>query len=545
MKHPFLVALLLVTLRLSAQDASLPTWQAPPRLVVGIVVDQMRTDYIYRYWDNFGEDGFKRLIKQGSFQRDAHFTYMPTYTGPGHASIYTGTTPAHHGIVSNDRFDPRSRRTVYCVEDTLVKGVGSASPAAQRSPVQLLSTTIADELELRFDGKARTIGVALKDRSAVLPIGRMGDAAYWYIGGSEGKVVTSTWYRDELPAWVQQFNALALPEKYLKNTWSPLLPRERYHTPLPDDSPYEVPLARGLRPTLPVNLDSLRRAGSGLELLSYTPWGNTFTTDLALAAMDGEELGRDAITDLLALSYSAPDILGHRVGPRSIEEEDMYIRLDQEIARLLKALDERVGAGRYTVFLTADHGASDVPQYLKDQKASAGYVDMQALAQEIWKSMPAQVSGGQLGTLENVMDGQVHLSGSEAALEQFARRLMEHPAVAVAVTREQLQQGHPRNELHRMLANGFMSQRCGSIVYALRPGYIEAEGVPSGKGTTHGSGWNYDTHVPVIWYGQGVRSGEVLERTAIADIAPTVAAIVGMALPDASVGRVVEGSVKR
>jgi hypothetical protein len=170
---------------------------------------------------------------------------------------------------------------------------------------------------------------------------------------------------------------------------------------------------------------------------------------------------------------------------------------------------------------------------------------MQALVQEIWKGMPAQVSGGVLGTLESVMDGQVHVYGSEPTLERFAQQMMEHPAVAVAVTRRQLQAGHPRNELHQLMANGYMSQRCGDIVYALRPGYIEAEGIPSGKGTTHGSGWNYDTHVPVIWYGQGVRAGEVLERTAIADIAPTVAAIVGMALPDASVGRVVEGSVKR
>ncbi|MBL8002717.1 MAG: alkaline phosphatase family protein [Flavobacteriales bacterium] len=538
----FLLGLLALN-ALPAQQAGKPSWQSPPKLVVGIVVDQMRVDYIYRYWNNFREGGFRRLVNEGSFQRDAHYTYMPTVTGPGHASIYTGTTPALHGIIENERYDARTRRSVYCVEDTAVRGLGSASPGGRRSPVQLRAGTLADELELRFDGASHTVGVALKDRSAILPIGRTGDLACWFVGGNEGRAVTSTWYRQDTPAWLQSFNELDLAGKYLKRTWSLLLPAERYHRLVPDDNPYEIPLARGLSPTLPVDLDSLRRAGATLDLLTYTPWGNTWTTDLALAALDGEDMGRDSITDLLAVSYSSPDILGHRMGPRAVELEDMYLRLDQELARLLNELDKRVGKGRYTVFLTADHGAVDVPQLLKDRKASAGYVDMYAVAKDVERELPALVSGGQL-MLDTVVDGHVHIGGGPASLRLFAQRLMEHPAVAIAITREDLMAGGGRHPLLGMLANGFSPVMSGDVLYALRPGYFEAVPGLAGRGTTHGSGWNYDTHVPVILYGQGVRPGEVIERTSITDIVPTVCTIVGMSLPDAATGRAVQRAVQ-
>ncbi len=524
---------------LHAQQPAKPSWQAPPKLVVGIVVDQMRVDYIYRYWDNFGEGGFKRLLNEGSFQRDAHYTYMPTVTGPGHASIYSGTTPSMHGIIENERYDARTRRSIYCVEDTSVRGLGSGTTAGRRSPVQLQAGTLADELELRFSGASHTVGVALKDRSAILPIGRTGDLACWFVGGNEGKAITSTWYRKALPSWLGSFNDLGLPDKYLRRTWSLLLPADRYHLLVPDDNPYEIPLAAGLRPTLPVNLDSLRRAGATLDLLSYTPWGNTWTTDLALAAVDGEDMGRDSITDLLAVSYSSPDMLGHRMGPRALELEDMYLRLDQELARLLNELDTRVGKGRYTVFLTADHGAVDVPQLLKDRKASAGYVDMNAVAEQVMRELPALVSGGAL-MLDTVVDGQVYIGGGREYRRMFADRLMEHPAVAIAITKEDLMSGADHHPLIGMLANGFSPARSGEVLYALRPGYFGSVSSLAGRGTTHGSGWNYDTHVPVILYGQGVRQGEVLRRTAITDIVPTVCAIIGMGTPDATSGSIVQ-----
>jgi predicted AlkP superfamily pyrophosphatase or phosphodiesterase len=521
-----------------------PAWATPPRLVVGIVVDQMRVDYIHRYWDNFGDGGFKRLVREGSFQRDAHYNYIPTYTGPGHASIWTGATPAAHGIVSNDRFDRELKRSVYCAEDPKAAGVGTASDGGKRSPVQLLATTLCDELELRTDRKAKTIAVSLKDRSAIMPAGRTSDGAYWFIGGKEGVFVTSSWYRSALPQWVTDFNAQRLPERYLAQRWEPILPRERYHTPLPDDNPYEIPLVEGLRPTLPVSLDSLRKAGQGFSLLTYTPWGNTLTTDMALAALKGEDMGTDAITDLLSVSYSSPDILGHRVGPRAIEEEDLYIRLDAELARLLNELDGRVGTGLYTVFLTADHGAVDVPAYLRDLKASAGYFRTDTL--KAWLEVAADPMPPLVSTwrpiIDTIYDGNVFLhrhARTPEMAERVAAALRRHPFVASALVLNGPVAADDVYGLQTLLRNGAQTTRSGDVLFTFRPGFFEYEGGLGERGTTHGSGWNYDTHVPVIFFGQGVVPGEVLRRTSITDIAPTVSALVGMALPNAASGRVV------
>ena len=204
-----------------------------------------------------------------------------------------------------------------------------------------------------------------------MPIGRTGDAAYWYMGGDEGKFVTSSWYRKEPPAWLNAFNAKKLAHEYLGRTWDLALPRERYHSPLPDDNPYEEPLGKGLRPTLPLDLAALRKGGEDLDLLVYTPWGNTITTEMAIAAILGDSLGMDYVTDLLALSYSSPDELGHLMGQRSLEGEDMYIRLDIELARLLAFLDKQVGRGEYTLFLTGDHGGADVPAYCGIRRSAA------------------------------------------------------------------------------------------------------------------------------------------------------------------------------
>lgn len=514
-----------------------PSWAKPPKLVIGIVVDQMRPDYIQRYWENFGEGGFKRLIGEGAYLRNTHYSYVPTVTGPGHASIYTGSVPAHHGIVGNDMYDRASRKSYYCVSDPGVQGVGS--PNAQSSPHRLLATTLADEIERRTDGRGRTIGVALKDRSSVLPVGRTGDAAYWY--SSTGSFVTSTWYRKELPLWLNTFNAQQLPQRYLSGVWKPLLPAERYHLALPDSNAYEQEITKGSGVHFPYDLGALSRT-AGPGLITTTPWGNTLTTDMALAALKGEELGTDDDTDLLAISYSSTDILGHRMGPRAMEMEDMYIRLDQDLARLLSELDNVVGAGRYTLFLTADHGAVDVPQYLKDLKGSAGYVvDLErSLENETHRVMDLVFGAdGPKQMIDTVFEGQVFLSEKArdgAVAYHLVDVMRRREDIAMAFDARELLAGDATANGLRELRNGFMPQRSGDILYALRPGHFEAEGSFLGKGTTHGSGWNYDTHVPVILYGQGVRHTEVVRRTTVADIVPTVAMIVGCALPDAAVG---------
>lgn len=524
-----------------------PTWQAPPKLVVGIVVDQMRTDYIYRYWDNFGEGGFKRLLREGSFQRDAHYNYAPTHTGPGHASIYTGTAPRDHGIIFNDMFDRGTDRMVNCVQDDNVQGVEVEGPRSKRSPLNLMSTTMADELERRFDGRSKTVGVSFKDRGAILPMGRTGDAAYWFFEDASGSFATSTWYRNELPQWLRDFNARGLVARELSGTWDLLLPRERYHQALPDLNPYEHALPGATSPTLPLNIKEAYAASNNSPwLIKNLPGALTITTELALAALDGEQMGRDAITDLLALSYSATDELGHTMGIRALEIEDMYLRLDRELERLLEELDKRVGPGNYTLFLTADHAAVDVPEYLKDLKGSAGYVEMADLVATVESDLTARFGEGKW--VRRRVKDQLYLNDSlvtarrldhalvQAAAAEVVRR---HPGVAAAFTGAELVGAAQANDKAAMVQRAFMQQRSGDVCFLLRPGYLPAWPGMERKGTDHGSPWNYDTHIPVIFFGKGVQQGEVTRPTTITDIAPTVCAIVGMALPDAASGTIV------
>lgn len=522
-------------------EAQVPAWTHPPRLVVGVVVDQMRADYIARYWDLFGDDGLKRLVNEGAYLRDAYFPYAPTYTGPGHTSIYTGTTPSVHGIIDNDIFDRATGRTVYCVADPSVRPVGTASPGAQRSPHRLLCSTLADELERYTNGASRTVAIALKDRSAVLPAGRTGDAAYWFIF-DEGVFATSSWYMDSLPAWLQAFNAHDLPDQYLKGRWGLLLPRDRYHVPLPDDNPYEETFPGTTSPAMPIDLDSVR-AVAGIRAIAYTPWGNTLTTDLALAAISGEQLGADNVPDLLAISYSSTDLLGHMVGPRALELADMYARLDREVARLLDALDHSVGPDNYTLFLTADHGAVDVPAYIRDLKGSAGYIGEAVIRGAVDKALAAFAKDSSL--VQTINGDQIYLDRGRmlrrgldpVRMERLVvDALLELPEVSFALTRDDLVHEQFLIGPQRAVQNGFMPQRSGDVVFQLRPGYIKDDPVTAGKGTTHGSANVHDTHVPVILFGAGIHKGELTRPTPITDIAPTIAMILGTALPDGCSG---------
>lgn len=536
-----------------AVQAQPPTWQDPPRLVVGIVVDQMRTDYIYRYWDNFGEGGFKRLVNEGSFQRSAHYDYAATHTGPGHASIFTGTTPRDHGITLNDMFFRSTGEVVNCVLDRSVRPVGAEGPRSHRSPLNLLAGTLADELERRTDGRSKTIGVSIKDRGAILPIGRTGDAAYWFVDDPQGRIATSSWYMDSLPAWLVAFNEQDRFTGYMSGTWDLLLPRERYRTPLPDDNPYEYNIPGAPSATLPLDIAAAFQAsGRDLEVFKLLPAALTMTTDLAIAAMKGEDMGRDAIPDLLSVSYSATDEIGHAMGPRALETQDMYLRLDRELARLLKELDSHVGKGQYTVFLTADHAGGDVPEYLKDRKASAGYVDVAEIVAHTEAALVQQFGPGPW--VRKRMKEQLFLNDSlvlarkvdRAAMQQVAAAAVRaFPGVAEAFTATDLTSAARPDGRAAMVQRAFMPARCGDVYYVLRPAHANTASGYARKGMDHGSPWNYDTHVPVLFYGKGVRPGEVLRRTAITDVAPTVSAIVGMTMPDAAIGNAVPEVIAR
>lgn len=544
MKRIFLSVLLffLVTLLAAAQDS----FTQRPRLVVGITVDQMRQEYLYRFYSKFGEGGFKRLINQGFMLKNAHYNYAPTLTGPGHASIYTGTTPAYHGIVGNDWYVKELGRTVYCADDDSVATVGSASvKEGKMSPRRLLASTITDELKLFTQKRSRVIGLSIKDRGAIMPAGHMADAAYWY-DGNTGKFITSTYYRAALPTWMDNFNKLGLPDKYLTRTWKPMLPLDQYIEAGPDLSPYEKKFVGKDKQTFPYNLAELKRGNTPYELLSYTPFSNDLLTELAKATIDGEQLGKDEWTDFLTVSYSAPDKLGHDVGPNSVEEEDLYLWLDKNLEDLFKKLDQTVGAGNYLVFLTADHAIPDVPQYLIDSRIPAGYIRNENLKARLNEQLKKYFPGVNL--VERIINEQIYLDHEVfsnnprtggvdmlVATELITNFLLQEPGIAAVYTRSVIRQGnYAEGGTKGMVIRGYHFKRSGDIAFVLEPNWIESGSV---TGTTHGSPYTYDTHIPILFYGFGIKPGSTVNYHTITDIAPTLSVMLKIKFPNAATGQ--------
>jgi predicted AlkP superfamily pyrophosphatase or phosphodiesterase len=381
--------------------------QQKPKLVVGIVIDQMRYDYLDRYWNKFGNDGFKKIINNGFNCKNTHYNYMPTYTGPGHASIYTGTTPENHGIIANDWYNKRDKKMMYCAEDTTVKTIGSTSKDGLMSPKNMITTTITDQLKLNTNFKGKVIGISLKDRGAILPAGHKADAAYWFEGKNTGKWISSSYYFNELPKWVQEVNKKNSANTYLSKPWNTLLPIAEYTASIADNNPYEGVFEGEKTPTFPHNLPALRDSNENYSLIKNTPFGNNITTEMALAAIIGEKLGEDEITDFLALSYSSPDYIGHQFGPMSVEVEDNYLRLDQDIAQLLTYLESKFGKDEVLIFITADHGAVDVPQFLIDNHIPAGYFDKKKMATDLKAFC---ITKWNVDLIENISNGNVFLT---------------------------------------------------------------------------------------------------------------------------------------
>ncbi|HCD86348.1 MAG TPA: alkaline phosphatase, partial [Algoriphagus sp.] len=341
-----------------------------PKIVVGIIVDQMRQEYFYKFADRYSDGGFKRLASEGYMMKNGHYNYIPTYTGPGHASVYTGTTPATHGIIGNNWYVRRQNKMIYCAEDSTVSNVGGTVMSGQISPRNLLTTTITDELRFATNKRSKVVGIAIKDRGASLPAGHLGDA-YWF-DSDNGEFMTSTYYKSELPTWVSNFNALKRPDSLLNQTWQPLYSADSYINSIDDNNEFEAPFIGKETPTFPYNLPELRENNGNYGLIAATPFGNTLTLEFAYAAIEGEKLGMGKETDFLAVSFSSPDYIGHRFGPTSKELEDNYLRLDLEIEQFLNYLDKTYGKGNYLVFLSADHGVADIATYMESERVPAG-----------------------------------------------------------------------------------------------------------------------------------------------------------------------------
>lgn len=509
-----------------------------PKLVVGIVVDQMRYDYISRFWNGYSEGGFKRLVKEGFNFKNNHYNYAPTSTGPGHASVYTGTTPASHGIIGNDWYDKEIGASVYCAADNTYASVGTASAAGQMSPKQLLTTTISDQLKLHTQSRSKVIAIALKDRGAVLPGGHTADAAYWFHGKEEGSWISSTFYMETLPSWVTQFNS-KVPQQY-KKPWDLLKSEKAYIQSGSDKNNYEGAYRGETAAVFPHDLVSLWEANGSYDILKATAYGNSLTADFALAALKGENLGKGVDTDFLAISFSSTDYVGHQFGVNSREIEDTYYRLDLDLERLLKALDAQVGPGNYSLFLTADHAAVQVPSYLKDLKIPSGYFDSKVFKEKLNAYVADQFGSEDL--IENISNYQVFLNrGLVAQLdidlkgmqEDLAQFILQDSAVERTYTAHQMWGGEYTKGIPYILQNGYNPKRSGDVLFVLKPAVISY----SRTGSTHGSPQIYDTHTPLLFYGKGFKRGASYERSEIPDIAPTLAAMLGIAFPNGTTGK--------
>ncbi len=509
-----------------------------PRIVVGIVVDQMRYDYLTRFAHRYGEDGFNRLIAGGFNATNNHYNFVPTYTAPGHASIYTGTTPADHGIIGNGWYDKFLDQNVYNAGDENATPVGTLSDEGKMSPRRLLSSTVTDELELFTQGRSKVIGISIKDRGAILPAGHAADAAYWYRGGDEGIFITSDFYMEQLPQWVKEFNEAAPSQSYL-TTWETMYPIESYTASGNDLNSYERAPRGKETATFPYDLKELASQNGQYSLLKSTPYGNSIITDFAITALKEENMGQDEVTDFLAVSYSSTDYVGHQYGVNSVEVEDTYLRLDKDIARLLKALDSQVGKGNYTVFLSADHGAVNVPAYLADQQFAAGYFDEKTFIKSMDSLLVKKFQTTDL--IKKVSNDQIFFDTAllaendidfADAQDYLAREIRNYPGVNKAFTREALVNANFTTGMAALVQKGFHQQRSGDVIFILDPGTI----VYSRQGSTHGSPQSYDTHVPLLFYGKGIKPGSTSERTHIVDIAPTIASLLKISFPNSATG---------
>ncbi len=511
-----------------------------PKLVVGIVVDQMRYDYLTRFYHRFGKGGFKRMINQGFNCKNNHFNYIPTYTGPGHASIFTGTTPQNHGIISNYWYDKFTKKMIYCASDPSVKAVGSDSELERMSPHRMKTTTITDQNKLHTQLKGKSIGIAIKDRGAILPAGHAADGAYWFRGKDEGKWITSTYYRNELPEWVQEFNASGQVTSYLK-VWNTLYDINTYVESGVDENSFEGGFTGKEKATLPYDLKALKDQNEGYDIIKASPYGNSLTTDFAIAALDGEDLGKDPITDILTVSFSSPDYIGHNFGVNSKEIQDTYLRLDLDLERFFNALDSKVGSGNYTVFLTADHGAVHVPSYLKSIKIPSGYFDVKKFYEDVKSHVKEKFAID--GLIEKHDNNQFFFAYDILAKNKIkpedlqkiiAHYTLQYNQIDKVFTREQLSTGEYADRIGTLIQKGYHQKRSGDVVYVLNPATITY----SLTGSTHGSGLNYDTHVPLLFFGKGIQQGSTIHKTAITDIAPTISVLLGMAFPNGTTGNV-------
>ena len=519
-----------------------------PKLVVAIVVDQMRYDFLENLSNRFTENGFKRLIDYGYNCKNNYFNYVPTVTGPGHSSISTGSTPMTHGVVGNNWYDREKKESIYCANDSDYKHIGGDAYSGNKSPNNLLVDTFADVNKLSNNNDSKTISVAIKDRGSILMGGKTADAAYWYYGKERAQWITSNYYMNELPDWVNNFNNEDNLEKYLED-WVPFEEITNYDNYEIDDNNYEKQFKGKDNSAFPYSIKSLMKHNDCFDMIKETPYGNSMTTDFAIEAIINENLGKSGFTDVLTIGYSSTDYVGHNFGVASVETQDVYIRLDREIAKLLSFLDKEIGENQYTLFLTGDHGVLEIPAFLSDSGVNATAISKEDLTEKALRKLYNVFAIEDEKFIVNVENNQIYLNDERIRelnldkniiIDELVEILQSFDFITNAYSAEFILNSQNLSGYEKLIQNGFHKERSGDIAFILKPNVIFHDR----KGTTHGSGYNYDTHVPLIFYGNGIKNGETLDYTEIPDIAPTISELLGQKMKN-STGKILDFILKK
>ena len=542
-----------------------------PRLILLIAVDQFRQDYLERFGDLFGKNGLKRLMRDGAVWEQAHYDHVPTYTACGHATMMTGAYPAETGIVGNEWIERDTGRRVTSVFDNAVKALGGGPNEPPASPRRLMTSTVGDELRMITNDRSKVIGISVKDRSAILPAGRHANGAYWFSVGS-GNMVSSNYYFSELPTWVSQFNNKRLADKYFGAKWERLLPEPEYLKRAGADSPVWENIGRisGDTNAFPHTITggATTVGPQFYNALDYTPFSNDLLVQFAQEALVNENLGADEDTDVLTVSFSANDYVGHRYGPYSQEVMDIALRVDRQIGTLLDFVETKVGLRNTIVVFTADHGVAPIPEHA----AALGLDGARLKTDEILTAIRTAITAryNAKGTTPDptadyiytynlgnrptpaFINGNLYfnytaLKRDGVDLEEIAR-LAGEAALSVRgtsryFTRGQLQRGAVSitDPIERRVVHGFYSTRSGDVVIITEPYKYLGEGIPA----THGSPYAYDTHVPVIIMAAGLTPGRYHDSASPADIAPTLSALLRTTMPSNAVGRILIEAIRK
>jgi len=499
----------------------------------------MRYDYIQRFWDKLDDNGIKQLVNRGTICRNTSFNYLFSQQGVGHASIATGTTPSDHGIVGAEWYLYLQDRIEGSTEDQQHKAVGGDVDNGHFSPKNLMCTTFGDELRLSNNFKSKVYSISMEPAPGIFSAGHTANGSYWF-DPRTGNWISSTYYTDTLPTWVDEFNAKKFPGIYLKETWSPVFPIEQYTESLPDKNKYETGLKGQVTfPYLLEDISEINRNKLDYGFLNKTTFGNTYTRDFAVNLIVNEQLGTDDVTDVLTICLTALENIGSLFGPNSVEVEDAFLRLDKEIAHFLNFLDEQVGKENALIYLTSDHGVSQIPTYLSDNKIPAGYFNhsgalslmMSALNNKYGRGEWVRAYHAQQIYLNHTLIEDSKLSLREMQ-EYVAQFMLQFSGVANTITSQTLQTANFTDGVYRKIQNSYNQKRSGDVIINLKAGWVERNDASTG-GT---SSYSYDSRVPLIWYGWKIGRGSITRQIDIIDIAPTISSFLNITYPNSCTG---------